>query len=193
MHNSIDINSVYKFWNDRPCNIKHSNKEIGTKEYFVEVTNRKYLVESHIIDFANFKNYDNKTVLEVGCGIGTAAQSFIEHGAIYTGIDLSDKSVELANKRLTVFNLKGTIYKSNIEELNNVNDTQFDLIYSFGVLHHTPNIEKSIKNIYNMLKPGGEFKLMLYAKNSWKYFEIIEGLDQYEAQSGVPIANVYTD
>ena len=193
MHNSIDINSVYKFWNDRPCNIKHSNKEMGTKEYFVEVTNRKYLVESHIIDFANFKNYDNKTVLEVGCGIGTAAQSFIEHGAIYTGIDLSDKSVELANKRLTVFNLKGTIYKSNIEELNNVNDTQFDLIYSFGVLHHTPNIEKSIKNIYNMLKPGGEFKLMLYAKNSWKYFEIIEGLDQYEAQSGVPIANVYTD
>ena len=193
MLNPIDINSVYTFWNDRPCNIKHSNKEIGTKEYFVEVTNRKYLVESHIIDFANFKNYNQKTVLEVGCGIGTAAQSFIENGAIYTGIDLSDKSVELANKRLTLFNLKGTIYKSNIEELTNVNDTQFDLIYSFGVLHHTPNIEKSIKNIYNMLKPGGEFKLMLYAKNSWKYFEIIEGLDQYEAQSGVPIANVYTN
>jgi len=193
MHNSIDINCVYTFWNDRPCNIKHSNKEIGTKEYFVEVTNRKYLVESHIIDFANFKNYNQKTVLEVGCGIGTAAQSFIENGAIYTGIDLSDKSVELANKRLKIFNLKGTIYKSNIEELDNVNDTQFDLIYSFGVLHHTPNIEKSIKNIYNMLKPGGEFKLMLYAKNSWKYFEIIEGLDQYEAQSGVPIANVYTN
>ena len=138
------------------------------------------------------KNYNNKLVLEVGCGIGTAAQSFIENGAIYTGMDLSDKSIDIAKKRFEVFNLKGNVIQGNIEEIDNINDIQFDLIYSFGVLHHTPDIHKSIANIYNMLKPGGEFKLMLYAKNSWKYFEIIEGLDQYEAQYGVPIANVYT-
>ena len=66
------------------------------------------------------------------------------------------------------------------------------MIYSFGVLHHTPDIKEAIKNIHKMLKVGGEFKMMLYAKNSWKYYEIIDGLDQYEAQSGVPIANVYT-
>jgi len=88
--------------------------------------------------------------------------------------------------------LDGNIFSGNIEEVDNVNDICFDLIYSFGVLHHTPNIKKSIQNIHKMLKNGGEFKLMLYAKHSWKYFEIIEGLDQYEAQSGVPIANVYT-
>lgn len=186
------IETVYKFQNDRPCNIKHSCKEVGTKEYFEDVTKRKYLVESHIIDFADFKNYNNKFVLEVGCGIGTAAQSFIENGAIYTGMDLSDKSIEIAKKRFEVFNLNGNVIQGNIEEIYNINDTQFDLIYSFGVLHHTPDIHKSIANIHKMLKPGGEFKLMLYAKNSWKYFEIVEGLDQYEAQSGVPIANVYT-
>lgn len=149
------IKNVYKFWNDRPCNIHHSNKTIGTKEYFQEVTNRKYTIEPHIIEFADFKKYDKKFVLEVGCGIGTASQSFIESGAIYSGIDLSDKSVEIANQRLNVFNLSGTIFQANIEELNNVNNTFFDLIYSFGVLHHTPNIEKAIDNIYNMLKPGG--------------------------------------
>ena len=71
-------------------NIRHSSKEIGTKEYFEEVAKRKYLVEPHIIDFANFENYKNKKVLEVGCGIGTAAQSFVENGAIYTGIDLTE-------------------------------------------------------------------------------------------------------
>ena len=49
-----------------------------------------------------------------------------------------------------------------------------DLIYSFGVLHHTPNIEKAIANIYKLLADGGTFKLMLYAKNSWKYFKIKE-------------------
>ena len=186
------IDSVYKFWNDRPCNIKHSSKEIGTKEYFQDVTSRKYFVESHIIDFAEFKKYKDKHVLEIGCGIGTAAQSFIENGAIYTGIDLSDKSIDIAKKRLEVFGLSGNLFQANIEELSNVNHTKFDLIYSFGVLHHTPDIKKSISNIHRMLKPGGEFKMMLYAKNSWKYFEISEGLDQYEAQSGVPIANVYT-
>jgi len=191
--NDTIIDSVYTFWNDRPCNIKHSSKEIGTKEYFEEVTKRKYLVESHILPFANFPAYKDKLVLEVGCGIGTAAQSFIENGAIYTGVDLSDKSIEIAKQRFNVFNLEGNVFQGNIEEIDNINNTQFDLVYSFGVLHHTPNIEKSISNIYKMLKPGGEFKMMLYAKNSWKYFEITEGLDQFEAQSGVPIANVYTN
>jgi len=185
------IESVYQFWNNRPCNINHSSKEVGTKEYFEEVTTRKYFVEPHILEFADFKKYNKKTVLEVGCGIGTAAQSFIENGAIYTGIDLSDKSIEIAKNRMEVFKLNGDIFQSNIEEL--YMDKEFDLIYSFGVLHHTPDIQKSIKNIYNLLKPGGEFKLMLYAKNSLKYFEITEGEDQYEAQHGVPIANVYTN
>ena len=192
MELSKTIDDVYNFWNERPCNIRHSSKTIGTKEYFEDVTKRKYLVEPHIIDFADFQKWKNKRVLEVGCGIGTAAQSFIENGSIYTGVDLSDKSVKIAKKRLEIFNLNGNIFQANIENLDNINDTEYDLIYSFGVLHHTPNIKKSIENIYKMLKPGGEFKMMLYAKNSWKYYEIIDGLDQYEAQNGVPIANVYT-
>jgi 2-polyprenyl-3-methyl-5-hydroxy-6-metoxy-1,4-benzoquinol methylase len=91
--------TVKEFWDRRPCNIRHSDKEIGTKEYFDEVTKRKYFVESHIKPFANFEACKDKDVLEVGCGIGTAAQSFIEHGARYTGIDVSPYSIELAKKR----------------------------------------------------------------------------------------------
>ena len=189
----VKLNEVYNFWNARPCNIRHSNKEIGTKEYFEEVSKRKYIVEPHIIDFANFKEYNGKHVLEVGCGIGTASQSFIENGANYTGIDLSDRSIEIAKQRLDIFNLNGKLFQANIEELNNIENKEFDLIYSFGVLHHTPNIDVAIRNIFKMLKVGGEFKLMLYAKNSLKNFEIQDGLDQYEAQNGVPIANVYTN
>ena len=186
------IEDVYHFWNERPCNINHSPRPVATKQYFEEVTKRKYLVEPHIVDFADFARYKNKKVLEVGCGIGTAAHSFIENGANYTGIDISDKSIEIAQKRLDIFDLSGNLFQANIENVDNINSNEFDLVYSFGVLHHTLDIEKSVKNIYNMIKPGGQFKLMLYAKNSWKYFEISEGLAQFEAQNGCPIANVYT-
>jgi SAM-dependent methyltransferase len=192
------IDDVYQFWNSRPCNIRHSNKEFCSKEYFEEVTKRKYKVEPHIIDFADFEKYRGKHVLEVGCGIGTAAQSFIENGAMYYGLDLSDRSAEIARKRLEIFGLSGgTIFTANIENEDELSahlppNMEFDLIYSFGVLHHTPNTEKAVKNIFNRLKSGGEFKLMMYAKNSLKYFEITDGLDQYEAQNGVPIAKVYT-
>ena len=188
----MSIEEVQKFWNERPCNIRHSNKEIATKEYFEEVTARKYKVEPHILSFANFPSYEGKKVLEVGCGIGTAAQSFCEAGAVYTGIDLSDKSIEIANKRMAVFGFtnNSSIFQADIETFYNTE--KYDLVYSFGVLHHTPNTELAIQNIFNLLKPGGEFKLMMYAKNSWKNFEIQDGLDQYEAQSGVPIAKTYS-
>jgi UDPglucose 6-dehydrogenase len=188
------LDDVYEFWNKRPCNIKHSNKEIGTKEYFEEVTKRKYFVESHILSFADFANYAGKNVLEVGCGIGTAAQSFVENGANYTGIDLSDYSIELAKKRFEVFQLSGNFFVDNIETPSSIiRENQYDLIYSFGVLHHTPDVVRAIRCIYDQLKPGGEFKLMMYAKNSYKYYQICSGIDQYEAQSGVPIANVYSN
>lgn len=187
---SADIESVKAYWNAQPCNVRHSKKSTDTKEYYLDVSKRKYKVEPHILDFADFAKWKDQRVLEVGCGIGTAAQSFVENGAIYKGIDLSDKSIELTKKRFELFDLKGVIEEGDIE---NYSDTlnSYDLVYSFGVLHHTPNTKLAVKNIYNLLKEGGTFKLMLYAKNSWKYFRIKDGLDQYEAQSNVPIADVY--
>jgi SAM-dependent methyltransferase len=187
--NNYNINDVKTFWNNRPCNIRHSQKELNTKEYFEEVSCKRYTVEPHISEFADFSKYKNLKVLEVGCGIGTDAQKFAEHGAIYHGIDLTENSIEISKKRFDLFNLSGNFEVQNIETY--VSGNTYDLIYSFGVLHHTPDIESAIKNIYNLLNDNGEFKLMLYAKNSLKYFSIKDGLDQYEAQSNVPIANVY--
>ena len=105
---------------------------------------------------------------------------------------MSDYSIKLANQRLELFDLWGNVYQQDIETRVAVED-YYDLVYSFGVLHHTPHPEIAIKKIHTMLKPGGEFKLMMYAKHSLKYAEIETGLDQFEAQSGVPIANVYTN
>lgn len=179
---------VKAFWDDRPCNIRHSDKPVGSKEYFEEVSAKKYFVEKHIPEFAQFSAWNGKKVLEVGCGIGTAAQSFIEAGALYTGIDISPKSIELAKKRLG----DGGDVKVADAQTDLVDEGVYDLVYSFGVLHHIPNLSKALENIRRSLKPGGVFKLMMYAENSWKKMCIDAGLDQYEAQSGVPIAHTYT-
>ena len=185
------MDEIIDFWNKRPCNINHSNKEVGTKQYFEEVSKRKFFVEPHIVTFADFQKYKNKKVLEVGCGIGTTAHEFVRNGCDYTGIDISDKTLEIAQKRFDVFNLDGKLLCENIETYKN-NFNKYDLIYSFGVLHHTPDMNKALTRITDLLKPNGELKIMLYSTNSWKKFCIDSNIDQYEAQSGVPIANTYT-
>ena len=76
------MENIYNYWNSRPCNIKHSTKEIGTKEYFDEVENKKYFVEPHILTFADFAKWKNKKVLEIGCGIGTACISFLKENLV---------------------------------------------------------------------------------------------------------------
>ena len=188
------MDKIIEYWNNQPCNIKHSIKEIGTKEYFDEVENKKYFVEPHILDFVNFSNWNNKKVLEIGCGIGTDCCNFIRNNSFYTGIELSNISLNITKLRLNVFNLTGKLILENAENnLNYLGLNTYDLIYSFGVIHHSQCPDKIINNCYNLLKKGGTLKIMLYAKNSWKKILIDNNLEQYEAQASCPLAYTYTN
>jgi SAM-dependent methyltransferase len=187
------IKLITKYWNNQPCNISHGKSPVGTIEYFDEVTSKRYMAEPHISKFADFKKYNNKKVLEIGCGIGTDSQEFAAAGAKFTATDISKESLTITQQRFNVKKLNGTFYLNDFlddEFVDNIGE--FDLVYSFGVLHHYPHIEKIIANIHKVLKPGGEFKFMVYAKHSWKNAMISSGLDQYEAQSNCPLANVYS-
>lgn len=187
------LKEVQDFWNTRPCNLRHSNAPVGTKQYFDEVEERKYFVEPHIPAFADFPNWVGKRVLEIGCGMGTDATNFARNGAIYTGVELSSESLNLAKQRFEVFGLSGRFIEGNAEEIGQLlRGETFDLIYSFGVLHHTPSIENALKSIYTLMHSESVFKMMVYAENSWKSAMISAGLDQPEAQYGCPIANTYT-
>ena len=190
---TITIEEVKKFWNDRPCNIKHSSKELGTIEYFNEVEIKKFRAEPHILKFTEFPQWKNKKVLEVGCGIGTVGINFTLNGADYTGVELSKESLEIAKKRFEVYNQSGKFYLGNAEELSSfVPIETYDLIYSFGVIHHSPHPEKIVSEIKKYMNENSVLKIMLYAKDSWKNYMIDAGLDQPEAQYGCPIANTYT-
>lgn len=189
----MPIGKVRKYWNDRPCNIRHSLKEVGSLPYFNEVEKRRYFVETHIPKFAEFSKWKGKRVLEIGCGIGTDAVGFARAGASYTGVELSSESLKIAKNRFDVFGLAGQFYEGNAEKLKSILPrATYDLIYSFGVIHHTPNPEQVVNAVKDFMGPESEFRLMLYSKYSWKSLMILLGLDQSEAQSGCPIAKHYS-
>jgi SAM-dependent methyltransferase len=190
---TVTIEEVKNFWNTRPCNVKHSTKEIGTKEYFDEVESKRYTAEPHILNFVDFKSWSGKKVLEIGCGLATEGINFARFGAEYTATDLSVESLNLAKKRFDVYNEKGNFYLGNSEELSSFLPIEtYDLIYSFGVIHHSPHPEKIISEMKKYMNENTTLKIMLYASESWKNYMIEAGFDQPEAQYGCPIANTYT-
>ena len=204
----VQIDSVRNYWNNRPCNIRHSTQPIGTREYFDEVEARKYLVEPHIPAFADFEKWRGKKVLEIGCGIGTDTINFARHGAQVTTVDLSDKSMALARQRAEVFGLSDRIRfcPGNAEELTSfVPVVPYDLIYSFGVIHHTPHPERVIEQIRKYVKPDTSIRIMVYNRWSWKvlWIAFVYGKGQFwkldrliaeysEAQTGCPVTYSYS-
>jgi SAM-dependent methyltransferase len=205
---TVPIDAVREFWNGRPCNIRHSPKPVGTREYFDEVEARKYFVEPHILKFADFPHWNGKRVLEIGCGIGTATISFLRAGATVTGADLSTESLALARQRAGVYGFtdKVAFFEADAERLSEfVTPEPYDLVYSFGVLHHTPHPERAIDQIRNYVIPGSTVKLMMYYTFSWKVFWAVlrYGKGRFwdwrriiatysEAQTGCPVTYTYT-
>jgi 2-polyprenyl-3-methyl-5-hydroxy-6-metoxy-1,4-benzoquinol methylase len=204
----VPIDAVREYWNRRPCNIRHSTKTPGSREYFDEVEHRKYFVESHIPGFAEFPRWQGKHVLEIGCGIGTDTMNFARHGASVTAVDLSEKSLEMARKRAEVFGLADRIqfYHGSAETLTTVVPVDtYDLVYSFGVIHHTPHPDRVLEQIRDYVRPGSTVKIMVYHRRSWKVFWILMtyGKGQFwklpeivarnsEAETGCPVTYTYT-
>jgi len=181
---------------------------VGTRAYFNEVEARKYLVEPHIPVFAEFDRWKGKRVLEIGCGIGTDTISFARAGARVTAVDLSDESLAVARERAAVFGLKDrvTFYQADAERLSDrVPVETYDLVYSFGVIHHTPCPQNAIREMRRYMGPQSVFKMMVYHRYSWKvlwilakfgkgaFWKLDELIARYsEAQTGCPVTYSYS-
>jgi SAM-dependent methyltransferase len=171
--NPTDANSDLKervraFWQAHPCGTKFSDAEMGTREFFERVEAHRYTKEWHIPDAADFAGARGMHVLEIGCGLGTDGAQFAKAGAYYTGIDLTEAATELARKRFEVSGLPGEFRVADAENLD-FTDESFDLVYSHGVLHHTPDTARAVEEIHRVLKPGGRAIVMLYHRGSYNY------------------------
>ena len=167
---------------------------------------KKYFVEPHIPEFAEFEKWKDKRVLEIGCGIGTDSINFVKNGAELTAIELSEESLSLCKKRFNLNKLQADLFLGDAENLSNITPiTKYDLIYCFGVIHHTPNPENLIKQNKKYMDKNTEVRIMLYSKYSWKSFEFFlrygykfrfnfkKTIQYYaEAQLDCPIAFVYS-
>src|SRR5689334_4237764 len=133
----VSVERVRSYWDQRPCNLRHSPKPVATREYFDEIEARKYFIEPHTPRFAEFERWRGQKVLEIGCGIGTDTTNFARHGAHVTAVDLSQQSLELARRLIDVSGLHDQVhfYSGSAEELTQfVPVAPYDLIYSFGVI-----------------------------------------------------------
>jgi SAM-dependent methyltransferase len=159
---------VRAFWQANPCGTKFSDAEPGSRRFYELVEEHRYTKEWHIPAAAGFASANGLKVLEIGCGLGTDGAQFAMAGAEYTGIDLTEAAVDLARRRFELWGLPGEFKVSDAENLDFPSGT-FDLVYSHGVLHHTPDTPGAVRETHRILRPGGRAIVMLYHRNSYNY------------------------
>ena len=187
---------VRAFWQANPCGVKFADAAPGTRRFYELVEAHRYAKEWHIPAAADFAAARGLQVLEIGCGLGTDGAEFAKAGADYTGVDLTEAAVDLARKRFELSDLPGKFQTADAEKLDFA-DESFDIVYSHGVLHHTPDTAQAISEIHRVLRPGGRAVVMLYHRNSYNYRVNISVLRRAGAQllrwdSGVGLVHKLT-
>lgn len=172
----IDTGDRYKDevqaqWNDNPCG-SHYSKEAQphTLEWYLEIENHRYCEYAPWMpDVMEFANYPGKKVLEIGAGLGTDLAQFAIHGARVTDVDLAAGHLAAAQENFRLRGLAGEFIHHDAESLP-LPSNSFDVVYTNGVIHHTPNTRRVIDEMYRVLKPGGRIIVMVYAENSLFYW-----------------------
>jgi SAM-dependent methyltransferase len=155
---------VRDFWERAACGEELYLLDAGRQGY-LEQARQRYALEPYIEEFAAFNGAKGQRVLEIGVGLGADHQSFAEAGAVLSGVDLTERAVIHTRRRLELFGLASVLKQGDAENLS-FEDASFDLVYAWGVVHHSPNTPRAVAEIYRVLKSGGRAKIMVYHKQS---------------------------
>ena len=166
-------------WGASPAGSTHCLEHPpGTREFFETALRKRSEYElpwlTEVVPFASFRG---RKVLELGCGAGFDAYEFCRNGADYVGIDITPENIGRTRTHLGFYGYDPAIQQADAEHLPFA-DAQFEVVFSNGVLHHTPDMPQSFREAFRVLKPGGEFWVILYHKHSIFHWLTL-GLDQY--------------
>jgi ubiquinone/menaquinone biosynthesis C-methylase UbiE len=156
---------VRDFWDRTPCGTRGNPHQRATPAYFEWIERERDAREPFIARFARWPAWRGRAVLEMGVGAGTDFVKFARAGAKATGVDMSAASAALARTRLALEHLRGEIIVSDVERLP-FPDNSFDFVYSWGVIHHTPDTQSAAREVVRVLRPGGRFCVMVYHRRS---------------------------
>ena len=163
------LNDVHTFWNTEACGTHFVEATAGEREFYEKFREHRYRTEWHIPKLVPFASAKGKRVLEIGIGNGADGAMFALNGGRYTGVDLTEAALEATRKHFAVLGLPGEFRKENAEQLS-FTDESFEIVYSHGVLHHTPHTQRAIDEVWRVLAPGGQAVIMLYHKHSFNYY-----------------------
>jgi len=167
-------NQVRGYWEAEPCGTNSTitgSSPRASKAWFEKVEEHRYLMEPFIHTVAQFTRHQGRTVLEVGVGAGTDHLQWARAGARCYGVDLTEAAIETTRARLALYGLESNLQRVDAEMLP-FEDNYFDLVYSWGVVHHSEHPEQIIGEIRRVLKPGGTFIGMLYSRRSLVAFKL---------------------
>lgn len=210
MQSSSERRAVKQWWADNPMTYGRTHGEgvyksqsgderfaLGTREFFERVDETFYRWNTPLhadgIPFATFfpySRYRGARVLEVGCGLGTMAMNWARQGARITACDLNPVAVAQTSQRLRLFNLPRPVLQADGGALP-FPGAAFDYVYSWGVLHHSPQLDQSIAELLRVLRSGGEFGVMLYNRHSLRQqylVRYVEGVLHAESRFLPPVA-----
>lgn len=190
-----NIESVKEFWTNNLNGMKFLDTFPETSEDFWNASALRYKYHYHLLPL--FDRISEKIpggkMLEIGCGMGDDSAQWAKRGMKITSMDLTKTAVECTKIRLSKCQLEGEVIQGNAESID-FPDNTFDLVYSFGVLHHSPDTPKTIDEIHRVLKPGGLASIMLYNRRSLNFF--IHKILQYpfdgSREDPCPVENTYT-
>jgi 2-polyprenyl-3-methyl-5-hydroxy-6-metoxy-1,4-benzoquinol methylase len=174
---------VRSYWEHQPCGTNQSvtgDMQAGSIAWFERIEGYRYSVEPCIHSVAQFTRYHGKKLLEIGVGAGTDHLQWARAGTKCYGVDLTDAAIETTRSHLSLYGFKSDLKRLDAEVLPFAEDS-FDLVYSWGVIHHSEHPQLIINEIKRVLKPGGQFVGMMYnrhsfcAYNSWIKHALLKG------------------
>jgi SAM-dependent methyltransferase len=138
--------------------------EIPVGRYMLESSEFRKEATGYVCEFTGLPPewFKGKTVIDAGCGLGRYSWALCRLGARVLSLDQSDHGLQRTAEACSQFPGHRVMKVDLLNELPL--DEQVDLVWCFGVLHHTGDTYGAFKNVAKWTKPGGLLYVMIYGK-----------------------------